>query len=374
MNKKTSKNKNNICIDVICGGQSAEHDVSILSAISIINGLLELKNANKIFIIYITQKGEWFRTDVPLKQTPDESFIRTLTKKGNYVSPSVDPNNKVYFGKNKTYELPDLYFPVLHGTKGEDGTIQGLFRLMSIPYVGSDVTGGSCGMDKEVMRRIFQSLKLSLLPWISFNKDEWENNQKLCINNILEKLKYPVFVKPANLGSSIGISKAKNHNNLIKAVNLAFIYDYKIVIEQGINAREIECAVLGNLTPQASEPGEIFPGAEFYDYDDKYLSTNSSNKIPADISPSLKKKIQRDAITAFLGVNAKGLSRVDFFICKETSKYYINEINTFPGFTKISMYPKLWNYTGIDFKTLVSKLIQFAFENFKMDVQKKIKN
>jgi len=261
----------------------------------------------------------------------------------------------------------DVIFPVLHGTFGEDGTIQGLLELAGIPYVGAGVLGSAVGMDKDVMKRLFAAAGLPIVKHVSVLRSEWEDAPKKVQKQIESKLKYPVFVKPANLGSSVGISKAHNGRELGPAMDLAASYDRKLVIEQGVGgkkkkAREIECSVLGNDNPEASLPGEIVPIKEFYDYAAKYLDEGSELVIPAKVSKTLTKLVQQLAIDAFKAVDCAGLARVDFLLDPQSKKLYLNEINTMPGFTAISMYPKLWAASGVEYPKLIDRLIELALE------------
>ena len=261
----------------------------------------------------------------------------------------------------------DIIFPVLHGTFGEDGTIQGLFELADIPYVGAGVLGSAAGMDKDVMKSLFLASGLPIVRHITFLRGQYEANPKKVQKLIESKLKYPVFVKPANLGSSVGITKAHNRQELPDCIEEAAKYDRKIVIEQGVGgkngkAREIECSVLGNDDPESSVPGEIVPGKEFYDYTAKYLDEGSQLIIPAKLTRSETKKVRELAIAAFRAVDCSGLARVDFLMDPKTRKIYLNEINTMPGFTSISMYPKLWAATGVSYPELIDRLIQLGLD------------
>lgn len=355
-----------ITVDVICGGQSGEHDVSTVSASAIANGLIKQNDKYRVYGVYITKDGQWFRSSMPFDERVAPESFKSMVSDSLWVTPSVNPRKKTYFNdKGVAGALPDIMFPVLHGTKGEDGVIQGLFELMNIPYVGSGVGGGMCGMDKDIMRTLFKAEGLPLLPWLSFEREYWEENEKEMIHQIQDRIPFPLFVKPANLGSSVGISKVLNPEELKESMQLAFRYDNKVVVEEGRSVREIECSVLGNQNCRASVPGEIIPGADFYDYEDKYHGNKASLAIPAPISEILKSTLQSYAIRAFKSVQAQGLSRVDFFICKNTGEVYVNEINTFPGFTQISMYPKLWEASGISFNDLLSQLINLGFERYK---------
>ena len=261
----------------------------------------------------------------------------------------------------------DVIFPVLHGTFGEDGTIQGLFELANIPYVGAGVLGSAAGMDKDIMKSLFMSAGLPIVKHVTVLRSQWEREPKKVKKLVASKLKYPVFVKPANLGSSVGISKAHDSKELGPALDEAAKYDRKLVVEQGVGgkkrkAREIECSVLGNDDPKASVAGEIVPVKEFYDYAAKYLDTGSALEIPAKIGKAMQKQVQELAIRAFRAVDCSGLARVDFLLDPASKKLYVNEINTMPGFTSISMYPKLWEATGLKYRDLISRLIELALE------------
>jgi len=262
----------------------------------------------------------------------------------------------------------DVVFPVLHGTFGEDGTIQGLFELAGIAYVGSGVLGSSAGMDKDVMKRLFAQAKLPIVKHITILRSDWEASPRKAISQIETSLQYPLFVKPANLGSSVGISKAHDRRELGPALDLAAKYDRKLVVEQGVGgkksrARELEVAVLGNDTPRASVVGEIIPGKEFYDYEAKYLSEGSVPVIPAKITRAESKQIRGMAVEAFRACDLAGMARVDFLMEPEGKRrIYLNEVNTLPGFTQISMYPKLWEATGLKYRDLITRLIELAVE------------
>jgi D-alanine-D-alanine ligase len=255
----------------------------------------------------------------------------------------------------------DVVLPVLHGTYGEDGTIQGLFEMAGVPYVGCGVLASATGMDKIVMKQLFTAAGLVVADWESFSRSQWEAGRDATISRVSERLGFPVFVKPANLGSSVGISKALDRQELAAAVDDAARYDRRIVVEREIVGREIEVSVLGNDEPIASLPGEIIPGRDFYDYADKYLDSGSQAVIPARLPEATIKRIQDDAITAFRAIDGAGLARVDFFV-EQGGRVIINEINTMPGFTSISMFPKLWEASGIPYAKLIDRLIQLALE------------
>ena len=261
----------------------------------------------------------------------------------------------------------DIIFPVLHGTFGEDGTIQGLLELADIPYVGAGVLGSAAGMDKDIMKALFRAAGLAIVKHVTILRGDWESQPKKAQKLVESKLKYPVFVKPANLGSSVGISKVRDRKELGRAIGEAAKFDRKIVVEEGVGgkknkAREIECSVLGNDKPQASVPGEIVPGAEFYDYTAKYLDEGSQLIIPAKLSKAETKEVQELAIAGFRAVDCSGLARVDFLMDPKSRKIYLNEINTMPGFTSISMYPKLWAASGVSYPELIGRLIQLGLE------------
>ncbi|HVP52786.1 MAG TPA: D-alanine--D-alanine ligase family protein, partial [Terriglobales bacterium] len=261
----------------------------------------------------------------------------------------------------------DVVFPVLHGTFGEDGTIQGLLELADLPYVGAGVLGSAAGMDKDVMKRLFRDAGLAIVRHLTFLRADWEQDAKRVRKEIEKKLNYPVFVKPANLGSSVGVSKARDRTQLEKAMDEAAAYDRKIIVEEGVGgkdrkAREIECSVLGNDRPEASIAGEVVPCKDFYDYEAKYLTEGSELIIPAKLSKKQMRQVQEMAVQAFLAVDCAGMARVDFLMDPKTEKIYVNEVNTIPGFTAISMYPKLWAASGLPYPKLIDRLIQLALE------------
>lgn len=345
-------------VALLFGGRSGEHEVSRNSAYNVAAALGKKYN---VFPIGISKEGEWYGPIAPEKIksfTPDEYADRKITMLPNPQS------------KGKIYSLPDLepvieakvFFPVLHGPFGEDGTIQGLLELANVPYVGTGVLASAAGMDKIVMKRIFAQAGLPQVDFLSFFRKEVESEPDLVITEIEKELGYPVFVKPANLGSSVGISKSVNRKDLLAALNLAARYDRRIVVEKGVNIREIEVSVLGNDDPMVSLPGEIVPCNEFYDYKAKYVDDRSALIIPAEITEDQIKRIQEIAKKAYKSLVCSGLSRIDFFITKDTNEILINEINTLPGFTSISMYPKLWEYSALPVEELVDKLIQLAIE------------
>lgn len=345
-----------IRIGLLFGGRSGEHEVSINSAQAIAQALQTGENDHKYDVIpvYIQKNGVWIAGE-----TADE-----VLESKSPLSPE-DTNPYQLWQFPPELQEVEVWFPVLHGPNGEDGTIQGLLTLMQVPFVGSGVLGSAVGMDKIAMKMAFAQAGLPQVKYKAVERSQiWSNPcifPKLC-DDIEAGLGYPCFVKPANLGSSVGIAKARSHSELEAALDSAASYDRRIVIEAGVTARELECAVLGNDNPKASVVGEITFDSDFYDYETKYTEGRSQIHIPASLPEKVIKQIQEMAIQAFKTVDASGLARVDFFYVEETQAIYLNEINTLPGFTKFSMYPQLWQATGISFEQLVDKLIQLALE------------
>jgi D-alanine-D-alanine ligase len=382
--KKPSPSK--LRIGILFGGRSGEHEISLLSAASILKAIDQTKY--EVIPIGITKQGQWLTSsDARQLLTGDTKPAPTLKKSAS--SKSIALNASSDFAQGSTAlaqqngslaQSLDVIFPVLHGTFGEDGTIQGLFELADIAYVGSGVLGSATGMDKTAMKQLFAAAGLPQTPHVNLLRSEWNSDAKRCIRRIEKKLAYPVFVKPANLGSSVGISKVHDRSELAPAMDLAASFDRKLIIEQGVGGpgakpRELEVAVLGNDSPEASVVGEIVPGAEFYDYNAKYHSDASVPIIPAPLSKSESKQIREMAIAAFRACDCAGLARVDFLMepAVKTKKgreakparIYLNEINTMPGFTSISMYPKLWEATGLPYQQLIDRLISLAIERHK---------
>ena len=349
-----------LSVALIFGGKSGEHDVSRVSASSI------FKHINKekydVHTIGITKDGNWIYYNGSAEDMANGEWENLAD---NDVKINLIPNGNYKVGlefKDGSFKKIDVLFPVLHGPYGEDGKIQGVFEISNIPYVGCGVLASSVGMDKLICKKVFSQIGLPQVNYTYTNKWEFNLDKEKELDKIESELNYPVFVKPANMGSSVGISKACNREELLKGINEALKHDTRIVLEQGINAREIEVAVLGNDDVKASIAGEIIPAKDFYDYEDKYVNGASKLEIPAKVDEITMESIRNMAINAFKGIDGSGLSRVDFFIDKETDKIYINEINTLPGFTNISMYPKLWGATGIQYTDLIDKLIQLAIE------------
>jgi D-alanine-D-alanine ligase len=343
-------------IGVLFGGRSGEHEVSLASAASVIRGLDPDKY--EILPIGITKEGHWLIGSGAQKMLPE--VLRT----GQRVTMSADPTDAalVRLDGSGGGQRIDVVFPVMHGTFGEDGTIQGLLDLAGLPFVGAGVLGSAIAMDKDVAKKLLQAAKIPVVPWVSIRRDEWERNENIITHQIEKEFPYPLFVKPATLGSSVGMSKVHSRQELAPALNLASEFAMKILVERAVNAREIEVSVLGNHDPQASVPGEIVPHREFYDYAAKYLEEGTRLLIPADLKPVQVKKFQHLAVLAFRALELSGMARVDFFLGKEGGKTYLNEVNTIPGFTSISMYPKLWEASGIPFAQLIDRLIELALE------------
>ncbi|HTX75814.1 MAG TPA: D-alanine--D-alanine ligase family protein [Terracidiphilus sp.] len=378
---------NKLRVGILFGGRSGEHEVSLLSAASVLNAIDRSKF--DVVPIGITKQGHWLAAgDAHNLLQGDVSAVARRLRAGD---PETTPGAKLLqegmpmllapepceagsaIAKTDPSGAPnaqslDVVFPVLHGTFGEDGTIQGLFELAGIAYVGSGVLGSAAGMDKDVMKRLFAQAGLPIVKHVTLLRADWEKSPKKAITQVEKALKYPVFVKPANLGSSVGITKAHNRKELGPALDEAAKYDRKLIVERGVGgtkscARELEVAVLGNDAPQASVIGEIVPGKEFYDYEAKYLSEGSVPIIPARLNRAETKAIQQMAIAAFRACDLSGLARVDFLMEPGGKRrLFVNEVNTLPGFTKISMYPKLWEASGLSYTDLITRLIELALE------------
>src|SRR5450631_4142029 len=380
-------------VGILFGGRSGEHEVSLLSAASVVSAID--KSKFDVVPIGITKEGRWLTAadaELLLQGKGDAPGTTSSLRAGD---PGATPGAAVLATGQAVVVPPepqrpggslapfqtealsrrasdrainvDIIFPVLHGTFGEDGTIQGLFELADIAYVGAGVLGSAAGMDKDVMKSLFLAAGLTIVKHVTVLRSDWESGPKKVQKLVESKLKYPVFVKPANLGSSVGISKARDRKELGPAIDEAAKFDRKIVIEAGVGgkkdkAREIECSVLGNDQPEASVAGEIIPIKEFYDYSAKYLDEGSRLIIPAKLTKSETRKVRELAIAAFRAVDCSGLARVDFLMDPKSRKIYVNEINTMPGFTSISMYPKLWAATGVTYPGLIDRLIQLGLD------------
>lgn len=361
MNFESFKNQppgKKLRVGVIFGGRSGEHEVSLVSATSIINALD--KEKYDIVPIGITQDGRWVSSGRALHLLKSKDGLAQEPER--FLVP--EPNRQALIsadGAGSAQLVVDVIFPVVHGRYGEDGALQGLLELANIPYVGAGVLASAVGMDKVVQKQLFERAGLRVPPHVWFTAGKCKKDPKKVIAVTERKLRYPVFVKPANTGSSVGISKAHSRAELGAAIAYACEYDLKVIIEQGVrNAREIECAVLGNDEPVVSVPGEIIPSNEFYDYDAKYVDGKSQAIIPAKLPKKVAVQVQRVALAAYAIVDCAGMARVDFFVTKKANIVYLNEVNTIPGFTSISMYPKLWEASGISYSELLDRLIALA--------------
>jgi D-alanine-D-alanine ligase len=375
-------------IGLLFGGCSGEHDVSIRSAQAIAQALQTEANADKynVLPVHIQKDGKWLmgelaeqvlKSGVSLQAHDSDDALSGANIAQPTLSSSDLSSTQLTLPQVSGLErLPtvgqisdvDVWFPVLHGPNGEDGTVQGLLKLMQAPFVGSGVLGSALGMDKIAMKMAFAQAGLPQVKSVPVSRAEvWSNPcifPKLC-DRIEDQLAYPCFVKPANLGSSVGVAKVRSRQELEAALDQAASYDRRIIVEQGVEAREVECAVLGNDQPQASVVGEISFASDFYDYETKYTSGQADLHIPARIPEAIAQTIQEMALTAFLAVDAAGLARVDFFYVETTGDIFVNEINTMPGFTATSMYPLLWEASGISFPELVDRLVQLGLERHR---------
>ncbi len=350
-------------VAVIFGGRSGEHEVSLASATSIMENLDRSKY--EVIPIGITKEGRWLLDGEPMKELQagyskagEEPALVSLSPQTSRPMPA-DSDWPTHLHSQMAV---DVVFPVLHGPFGEDGTVQGLLEMAGVPYVGAGVLASAAGMDKVIMKALFLQQGLPIVEQLVLRRREWEADPEGVMDRIEASIGYPCFTKPANLGSSVGISKATDRAGLAGALREAARYDRKLVVEQGIDAREIECSVLGNDDPVASVPGEIVPCHEFYDYRAKYVDEGSQLLIPAPVPPETAEEIRRIAVAAFKAVDCSGMARVDLFLEKGSGKVYLNEINTIPGFTKISMYPKLWEASGLPYSRLIDRLIELALE------------
>jgi D-alanine-D-alanine ligase len=364
--------KKKLRVGILFGGKSGEHEISLRSANSILKAIDRKKY--EVVEIGITKQGRWLQSDSAQALLAGES---AQPKPQSKRLTSVSTSSELALAESASSLGVDVVFPVLHGTFGEDGTIQGLFELADIAYVGSGVLGSAAGMDKDAMKRMFFAAGLPLTPHITVLRSEWRANPKKCTRLLEKSLTYPVFVKPANLGSSVGISKVKSRADLAAAMDLAASFDRKLVVEQGVGGpgvkpRELEVAILGNDAPEASVVGEIVPAKEFYDYEAKYElngADESVSIIPAKLSAIESKRIRTMAVAAFRACDCAGLARVDFLMAPgkkgQPAEIYLNEVNTMPGFTSISMYPKLWAASGLAYPRLIDRLIELALERHR---------
>lgn len=349
-------------VGVIFGGRSGEHEVSLRSAESVINAMD--RSRYEIVPIGINKDGRWLVSGDAKAMLPQTVMTSSEQQQVAIIG---DPTRKGLMKLDGdradiSTERLDVVFPVLHGTYGEDGTIQGLLDMAGVPYVGGGVLASATGMDKIVMKQLFKQAGLRVAEYEWFLRSTWEQNPAAIINRIGRSLGFPAFVKPANLGSSVGISKARNKSELSEAIKDAARYDRRLIVERAVAGREIEVSILGNDHPIASLPGEVVAGHEFYDYEDKYIDSASRTTVPANLPKKVIDRIQRDAIRAFQAIDGAGLARVDFFVERGTGSVIVNEINTMPGFTSISMYAKMWDASGISYPELIDRLIALAVE------------
>lgn len=368
-----------IRVGVIFGGQSSEHEVSLASARSVMSALDPEKY--EVVPIGITKRGAWLTSGDAMSRlrSGDASIdadaspgtlVPDLRREGRAEIVQIVSGAQGRDGAEVGQPL-DVIFPVLHGPYGEDGTVQGVFQVANIPFVGAEVLGSAVGMDKDMMKKAFRDAGLQVVPYICVTRRDWERDPTSVQSRAEQKLQYPMFAKPANMGSSVGIGKIHGPEEFAAAVTQAARYDRRIIVEQGVDAREFEVAVLGNDEPEASIVGEIVPGNEFYDYRAKYVDDNSELIIPARIPEYISQKIRDYALRAFKSIDASGMARVDFFVARDLSEVWVNEINTIPGFTRISMYPKLWEASGLAYPDLLDRLIDLAIERHQDRIRNK---
>ncbi len=350
-----------IRVGIIFGGRSGEHEVSLRSARSIMDAID--RDKYEVLPIGITKEGRWIAGGDPLAALnagEETTPAALLGEPGERTIMTIEADPEDRGLSLHDMATVDVIFPVLHGPYGEDGTIQGLLELADIPYVGAGVAGSAVGMDKALFKSIMAANGIPILPYELVLRSDWDQDSEAVLDRIESRLTYPVFAKPANLGSSVGISRATDRESLRRALGEAACYDRRLLVEQGANAREIEVSVLGNENPIASVPGEVIPGDEFYSYADKYLRDEAKLVIPAPLEPEQVRRIQEIALGAYRAIDCAGLARADFFIDRDSGDIWMNELNTIPGFTSISMYPKLWEASGIPYAELIDRLIQLA--------------
>lgn len=360
-------------VGVLFGGKSGEHDVSLCSAASVVMNLDPAKYS--VVAIGIDRSGSWHVQDRPeIVEHPDFGKVLALQKKGSWLVNHAGTSRKLELVHRQTgtkIEV-DVVFPVVHGTYCEDGTLQGLLELANVPYVGADVAGSAIGMDKDIAKRLLRDAGVPVVPWKTIFPEEWHTQRDVILNHCIAEFGLPIFVKPANAGSSVGVRKAKDRASLEDAVEFAMQFDIKVIVEKAVDCREIECAVLGNRTLQASVLGEIIAHHEFYSYEAKYIDPHGATlKIPADVPAQLSDEIRSAAIRVYRALCCAGMARVDFFLEKGTNRFFANEINTLPGFTTISMYPKLWEATGVSYPALLDRLVSLALERHKEKISLK---
>ncbi len=351
-------------VGVLFGGRSGEHEVSLVSATSVMNALDKAKY--ELVPIGITREGRWLTGGEPMKSLRIRAAEGEPREQEGATPASRDlvPSRMELVPGTERAGIPhvDVIFPVLHGPFGEDGTVQGLLELAGIPYVGAGVLGSALAMDKAAAKDLFRARGLPCTDSLLLMRWDWEQNPADVLDRVESRIGYPCFVKPANLGSSVGVSKVHGASELPAALDLAVQYDRRLLVEKAINAREIECSVLGNDHPVASVLGEIVPKREFYDYIAKYHDSSTDLIIPADLPAEKTAEIQELAVRAFIALDCAGMARADFFLCRDTGQVYVNELNTIPGFTSVSMYPKLWEASGLPYAELLDRLIELALD------------
>jgi D-alanine-D-alanine ligase len=342
-----------IKVAVLFGGKSKEHEISILSGLSIIKNLSPEKYI--VYPIFIDKDGKWFY--IKSRDIEGDEFL-----KNKYPLKSILIKEKIFVVEGEEAFGVDVVFPALHGPYGEDGTVQGLLEILGIPYAGCKVLASALAMDKISSKTIFKQNNLPVVPFLGLYYHQWKKERKYITDQVINRIGLPIFVKPSNLGSSIGITKVNEIKKLGDAIETASGYDKRIIIEKGINAREIECSVMGNEDPYASEPGEIVPQREYYDYEAKYNDSRTKLIIPASLTKRQISEVKKLAVAAYLSLNCTGFARVDFLLDKDSNKFYVSEINTIPGFTQYSMFHRLWSLSGISFAEVLDRIINYALE------------
>jgi D-alanine-D-alanine ligase len=361
------REKKRLRVGILFGGRSGEHEVSLASAASVIRALDPEKY--EAVPIGIDKDGRW------LVSAKAHKLLADVLKTGNRVLLPADPSAATLVplgaGAGQPSVPIDVVFPVLHGTFGEDGTVQGLLEMANMPYVGAGVLASAVGMDKDVQKRLFEQAGLPVVSFMVFRRSEWENNREDIAADVLTQLRLPIFVKPATAGSSVGMTKVTTREQLPEAIDHAAEFGLKVIVERGVDAREIEVSVLGNDEIRASIPGEIVPHRDYYDYKAKYIEQGTQLVIPAELTEKQVRTFQEYAVKAFRCIDGTGMARCDFFLEKRTNKIYVNELNTIPGFTSISMYPKLWEASGLSYSKLLDELINLALELHKQKAKTK---
>ena len=358
-------------VGVLYGGRSGEHEVSLCSAAAAVSALD--RNKYEVIAIGIDKQGAWHVQESPrICDDPDFGRVMELEKTGPWFMNYFEEENKLCLfhpTKNEKVIL-DIIFPVVHGTYCEDGTLQGLLELAMVPYVGADVVGSAVGMDKDVCKRLLRDGGVPVVPWHTVHVQDWEEQRDKIVENAVTDLGLPLFVKPCNAGSSVGVKKISAKEDFIPAMDFALRFDSKVLIEKAVAAREVECAVLGNERPEASALGEVVPKHDFYSYEAKYIDDEGADlMIPAPLTNEETEDLKKLAVESYLLLNCSGMARVDFFIDKNDGSLYLNEINTLPGFTSISMYPKLWEFSGLPYGDLLDRLIELALDRHRRKKQ-----